>query len=213
MLDQHRHPRQQARARRNPDPNRMDRCWDPAELFPPTAYEHYWPKLKDLDFAGTVFDVAREDLSMDRLTSIYVELFRSSPIRRPLELADAREAFALWGVADRQLPTRVRGAEANKRAQVVPLVSARAREVFGDRADWRGWTNASYADTCVEYLRRIGLEAYRHTPGNRGAYILRKLNEGTEFITVSFWETEDSIEAFAGKDLERGLLSRRRVPG
>jgi carbonic anhydrase/acetyltransferase-like protein (isoleucine patch superfamily) len=48
---------------------------DPAELFAPDRVEEYWPKLKALDFPRTLFDVAREDLTMEKLTSIYVELF------------------------------------------------------------------------------------------------------------------------------------------
>ena len=48
---------------------------DPAELFEPSRVDDYWPKLKALDFPSTLFGVAREELTMDKLTSIYVELF------------------------------------------------------------------------------------------------------------------------------------------
>jgi carbonic anhydrase/acetyltransferase-like protein (isoleucine patch superfamily) len=48
---------------------------DPAELFAPDRVDDYWPKLKQLDFPGTLFGIAREDLTMEKLTSIYVELF------------------------------------------------------------------------------------------------------------------------------------------
>lgn len=48
---------------------------DPAELFEPSRVDEYWPKLKALDFPTTLFGVAREELTMDALTSIYVDLF------------------------------------------------------------------------------------------------------------------------------------------
>jgi carbonic anhydrase/acetyltransferase-like protein (isoleucine patch superfamily) len=48
---------------------------DPAELFEPSRVDDYWPKLRALDFPTTLFDVPREELTMDRLTSIYVDLF------------------------------------------------------------------------------------------------------------------------------------------
>jgi gamma-carbonic anhydrase len=48
---------------------------DPAKLYPPDRYEEYWPHLKQLDFPGTVFGVPREELTMERLTLIYAELF------------------------------------------------------------------------------------------------------------------------------------------
>ncbi|MBB5790235.1 gamma carbonic anhydrase family protein [Jiangella mangrovi] len=48
---------------------------DPAELFPPSAHDEYWPKLKALDFPGTVFGVPREELTMGRIAAAYGEVF------------------------------------------------------------------------------------------------------------------------------------------
>jgi carbonic anhydrase/acetyltransferase-like protein (isoleucine patch superfamily) len=48
---------------------------DPAELFEPSRADDYWPKLKALDVPNTLFGVAREELTMGKLTSIYVGLF------------------------------------------------------------------------------------------------------------------------------------------
>ena len=43
---------------------------------------------------------------------------------------------------------------------------------------------------------------YRGTPGNLGAQVLRR-DEGdiAHFLTLSYWEGEDAIRAFAGNDL------------
>ena len=68
---------------------------------------------------------------------------------------------------------------------------------------WRGETAARDADAYVSYLETTGLPGYRTTPGNRGAYLLRRDTGGsTEFVTLSFWDDLASIEAFAGKDIE-----------
>jgi gamma-carbonic anhydrase len=48
---------------------------DPAEFYPPSAHDEYWPKLKALDFPGTLFNVSRDELTMGRVTSIYGEVF------------------------------------------------------------------------------------------------------------------------------------------
>ena len=67
---------------------------------------------------------------------------------------------------------------------------------------WRGETAARDADAYVSYLETTGLPGYRTTPGNRGAYLLRRdRDESTEFVTLSFWDDLASIEAFAGKDI------------
>jgi len=72
---------------------------------------------------------------------------------------------------------------------------------------WRGATREETADEYVEYLRRTGLKEYRQTPGNRGAYVLRRiLGDRAEFVTLSFWDSEESIRAFAGEDIEKAVF-------
>jgi len=72
---------------------------------------------------------------------------------------------------------------------------------------WRGWTSAEDADAYVEYLEQTGIPQYRATPGNRGAFILRRADrDRVEFVTLSFWESLDSIRAFAGESVERAVF-------
>jgi heme-degrading monooxygenase HmoA len=72
---------------------------------------------------------------------------------------------------------------------------------------WRGWTRAGDADRYVEYLRETGLKEYRATPGNRGAWVLRRLDgERCEFVTVSVWDSLDDVRGFAGDDVERAVF-------
>ena len=68
---------------------------------------------------------------------------------------------------------------------------------------WRGWTKREDADAFLEYVEETGGRASRQTPGNRGFYILRRDDgDRTEFLTMSLWESQDAIRAFAGDDLE-----------
>jgi len=66
---------------------------------------------------------------------------------------------------------------------------------------WHGRTRPSDAEAYLDYLFKTGIPGYRATKGNVGAWVLRRV-EGDEahFITLSFWESQDAIAAFAGTD-------------
>ena len=68
---------------------------------------------------------------------------------------------------------------------------------------WRGWVDTGRADEYVAYIERTGIAEYRATPGNLGAQMLtRELADGrTEVLTVSWWESLESIRGFAGDDI------------
>jgi heme-degrading monooxygenase HmoA len=72
---------------------------------------------------------------------------------------------------------------------------------------WRGWTRRDDADEYAAYIEETGMRAYRETPGNRGAWMLRR-DEGdrTEFVTLSYWDSLDAVRAFAGDDIERAVF-------
>jgi heme-degrading monooxygenase HmoA len=69
---------------------------------------------------------------------------------------------------------------------------------------WHGVTVAEKADEYLDYLNETGVPDYRETEGNRGVYVLRRI-EGDEvhFLTVSFWGSIEEIKAFAGPDPEK----------
>jgi heme-degrading monooxygenase HmoA len=72
---------------------------------------------------------------------------------------------------------------------------------------WTGTVRRSDADEYAEYIRETGFAEYGQTPGNRGAWMLRRdEGERTEFITLSLWESEDAIRSFAGDDIEAAVL-------
>ena len=68
---------------------------------------------------------------------------------------------------------------------------------------WHGRTDTAKADAYLDILQRTGIPDYESTPGNLGAYILRRVEgDVTHFITFTFWESMDAIKAFAGDDVE-----------
>lgn len=69
---------------------------------------------------------------------------------------------------------------------------------------WRGRVRPGLLAEYRRYVADACLPDYRATPGNLGAYVLTK--EGVDHgdvITLSFWDSYESIARFAGKDIER----------
>lgn len=48
---------------------------DPARLFAPQAHDELWPVQMGLDVPATVFGIAREELTMAKVSAHYAELF------------------------------------------------------------------------------------------------------------------------------------------
>src|SRR3954470_21156337 len=72
---------------------------------------------------------------------------------------------------------------------------------------WRGAVAKADGDEYAQYIRDTGFSAYGRTPGNRGAWMLRRDDHGTtEFITLSLWDSIDAIRAFAGDDIDAAVL-------
>jgi heme-degrading monooxygenase HmoA len=66
---------------------------------------------------------------------------------------------------------------------------------------WHGRTTAAKADEYLQLMRSIAIPDYRSTPGNQGAYALRRIEgDVAHFLMVTFWESEDAIRGFAGDD-------------
>ena len=67
---------------------------------------------------------------------------------------------------------------------------------------WRGATRAEHADAYAGYMGGTGGEALASTPGNRGVYMLRRVEGGrAEWIMLSLWADGDAVRAFAGDDI------------
>ena len=69
---------------------------------------------------------------------------------------------------------------------------------------WHGVTAAARSDEYLDYLNETGVRDYQATEGNRGVYVLRKLEgDRAHFLTLSFWDSMDDVKGFAGPDPER----------
>ena len=72
---------------------------------------------------------------------------------------------------------------------------------------WRGTVQAGKGSAYVEIVGRTGLRDSRETPGNRGFFVMqRRAGDHDEILTLSLWESEDAIRAFAGDDISRAVF-------
>ena len=69
---------------------------------------------------------------------------------------------------------------------------------------WHGMTKAKYADEYLKYVEDTGMKEYRIVKGNISAKLLRRI-EGDlcHFLTVTEWDSYDSIKKFAGNDFQK----------
>jgi heme-degrading monooxygenase HmoA len=72
---------------------------------------------------------------------------------------------------------------------------------------WRGAVRAGDATAYASYIQHTGIEAYKATPGNRGAWMLwRPDGERAEVITLSFWDSREAVQGFAGQDIGKAVF-------
>ena len=69
---------------------------------------------------------------------------------------------------------------------------------------WHGRVAHEKARAYRDFLNARAIPDYRATPGNLGVYLLeREAEDAVHFITLTYWESMEAIEAFAGADVER----------
>lgn len=74
---------------------------------------------------------------------------------------------------------------------------------------WHGITPRAKADAYARFLEQRAIPDYRSVSGNRSVAVLRRDEaEVTHFLTVTHWDSEESIRAFAGD----ALLTARYYP-
>jgi heme-degrading monooxygenase HmoA len=72
---------------------------------------------------------------------------------------------------------------------------------------WRGTVQAGKGSAYLGVVGRTGLRESRETPGNLGFYVMqRPAGDHDEILTVSLWESEEAIRAFAGDDISRAVF-------
>ncbi len=71
---------------------------------------------------------------------------------------------------------------------------------------WHGRVPTAKAEAYAEFLRRRAIPDYRAVQGNLSVSILER-QEGnvTHFITLTYWNSLESIKGFAGENLENAV--------
>lgn len=68
---------------------------------------------------------------------------------------------------------------------------------------WHGRVHPDNSSAYREFLRQRAIPDYQSVKGNINVKILERCEESaTHFITMTMWESFDSIKAFAGEDIE-----------
>ena len=72
---------------------------------------------------------------------------------------------------------------------------------------WKGAVRRRDGDSYAAYMRETGIAGYLATPGNRGAWMLRRdLDDRVEFVMFTFWDSLEAVKAFAGQDYETAVF-------
>ena len=71
---------------------------------------------------------------------------------------------------------------------------------------WHGITKTENADKYLKYVEDTGISSYKNVDGNLSARILRRI-EGNicHFLTITEWDSYESIKKFAGTDFEKAI--------
>jgi heme-degrading monooxygenase HmoA len=71
---------------------------------------------------------------------------------------------------------------------------------------WKGAVARHDGDAYADYIEETGVAGYVATPGNRGAWMLRRdVDDRTEFVMFTLWDSLDAVKAFAGEDYETAV--------
>ena len=69
---------------------------------------------------------------------------------------------------------------------------------------WHGVVPAEKAEAYQQYVVRTGVTDLKATPGNRGAWVLHRVEgEEAHFQVLSLWDSLEAIRAFAGDDIQQ----------
>jgi len=69
---------------------------------------------------------------------------------------------------------------------------------------WHGRTTTSASDDYLQFLKKRAIPDYQATEGNQGVYILRRIEgDQTHFLTLTFWESREALQRFAGVEIEK----------
>ncbi len=68
---------------------------------------------------------------------------------------------------------------------------------------WHGAVPIEKSDTYLNLMETVALAEYEASPGNQGAFLLhRTADDAVHFAMLTFWDSLDTIRAFAGKSID-----------
>lgn len=71
---------------------------------------------------------------------------------------------------------------------------------------WHGITRNEKGEDFHKYLMKTGVNYYRSQQGNRGVFVLRRVqNDKTHFLLLSLWDSLEAIAKFAGSDIDKAM--------
>jgi heme-degrading monooxygenase HmoA len=69
---------------------------------------------------------------------------------------------------------------------------------------WHGRVPEAKGDEYFQYLKESGIKKMEALPGNLGAQVFRRNENGVaDFTVISYWESRESIKSWAGEDIEK----------
>jgi heme-degrading monooxygenase HmoA len=72
---------------------------------------------------------------------------------------------------------------------------------------WKGAVRQEDGDAYARYMQQTGVAGYVTTPGNRGVWMLRRdLEDRTEFLMFTLWDSLEAVKGFAGEDYETAVF-------
>ena len=74
---------------------------------------------------------------------------------------------------------------------------------------WKGAVRRRDGDAYARYMRQTGVAEYAQSPGNRGVWMLRRdVEDRTEFLMFTLWDSLEAVKGFAGEDSMIGTLEK-----
>src|SRR4029453_3931064 len=72
---------------------------------------------------------------------------------------------------------------------------------------WKGAVRRRDGGAYARYMRQTGVAEYAQSPGNRGVWMLRRdVEDRTEFLMFTLWDSLEAVKGFAGEDYERAVF-------
>jgi heme-degrading monooxygenase HmoA len=75
---------------------------------------------------------------------------------------------------------------------------------------WKGAVRKQDGDAYARYMQETGVAGYAKSPGNNGVWMLRRdVDDRTEFVMFTLWDSLEAVKAFAGDDHETAVFYLR----